>query len=146
MSVPRRATDAPSSPTVLVVDDDHDWRALAERRVRLVRGVRVLGSVAGLTRAMDTVLLAEPDVLLVGLGHPHPMERTDLTLLRMLAPSTTLVVASPDGAQDAGLRVPDEDATFVDKLAIGDVVETVADAAGVLVRGREAHPAVTERD
>ena len=119
----------PTLPTVLVVDEDPDWRALAELHVRLSPDVRLLGGVTTLPRAMDTIVLAEPDVVLVGLGRPVPSERDDLTLLRMLAPTTPLVVASVHGPEDARRRTGDQGAWYADKLEVFEVVEALGRAA-----------------
>ena len=129
------ADDLGAAPAVLVVDHDPDWRALAELHVRLTPGVHLLGAVETLPRAMDTVVLLEPDVIVVGLGRPHDTERDDLTLLRMLAPTTPLVVASVHGADDARRRTGDGDAWYADKLEVFEVVDAITQAAGALVRG-----------
>lgn len=127
-------------PLVLVADEDPDWRALAELHVRLTPGVRLLGAVTTLPQVMDVTLAAEPDVILVGLGRPEQMEQVDLSLLRMLAPETPLIVASVHGADDARERSGGIDAWFVDKIEVLDLVQAISDAAGVLAPGGVGHP------
>lgn len=122
--------DVRDLPGVLVVDADPDFRALSELHVRIAPGVELVGAVGSLPAAMDAVLLLPPAVVLVGLGRPHAMERDDLVLLQMLAPTTPLVVASVHGAEDARRRAGAVDATFVDKLQVFDLVEAISDAAG----------------
>lgn len=123
-------TDAQQElPYVLVVDEDPDWRALAELHVRLAEGVRLLGSVTSLPQAMDVILAAEPDIVLIGLGRPNSNERTDLTLLRMLAPTVPLVVASIRGAGDARARADGIEGLFVDKIEVEQLVDALTSAA-----------------
>jgi DNA-binding NarL/FixJ family response regulator len=93
------------SASVLVVDDDPSFRALA-RRMLLAGGLAVVGEAESVASAMAVACNLRPDAALVDVGLP---DGDGIALARTLAalpwaPRVVLTSTDPDAATDEDVR------------------------------------------
>jgi DNA-binding NarL/FixJ family response regulator len=91
--------------TVLLVDDDRDFRALA-RRMLTAAGLRVVAEADTVAAARDAALALRPDAALVDVGLP---DGDGVTLARVLTglpwrPRVLLTSSDPDAATPDDVR------------------------------------------
>jgi DNA-binding NarL/FixJ family response regulator len=102
----RRDTIGRVTPTVLVVDDRADFRAVA-RMMLEAGGYRVVGEAASGAEALTEAVAGRPQIVLLDVQLPDMDGFAVSRELLRLAPSTIVVLCSVRDAGDYGARVGD---------------------------------------
>ncbi|WP_240641413.1 PAS domain S-box protein [Nocardioides ferulae] len=141
----------PGCPTIVVVDDAAEVRALVRARLRLSRRLDVVGEGADGAAAVELAREHQPALLLLDVSMPGTDGLEALPLVRRASPETRVVMYSgfsEDGlaarTRDLGAAAFLEKSTSLDTLA-DDLLQVLDGSVGAPIPVPRADPAETER-
>ena len=133
-----RGEGAEARPTIVIVDDAAEVRALLRTRLRLSRKLDVVGEGATGAEAVEAVRDLKPDLLLLDVSMPGMDGLEALPLIREASPRTAVAMYS--GFQEEGLADRARELGAVAYLEKSTGLETLPDELLTVLRGTTAEP------
>lgn len=119
----RTAPPSGPLPTVLLVDDVPEIRAMVRRAIEARGCLRVVGEASRGVAAVTLVEELEPDIVVLDLGLPDITGRDVLTRVRELRPATRVVIFSGHEPEDRTWFEKNTEAFLAKDVDLGYLVE-----------------------